>query len=129
MIQGDRRLMDRSPYSIAQFLKFAIEKENVIVLLNLRSLSFLFFIKHSIDICYEGEGSVVVQMWKGTRTPMTASSTTQAESQEVSSLSRLPPDLPNNANAKQIKRHHQEPIQSNSTSCPKHQTGKGHQQL
>ena len=49
--------MNRLQNSIVRFLKYEIELENVIILLNIGSLSFLrvSFIA-SIDFCYAGEG-------------------------------------------------------------------------
>ena len=57
--------MSMLPYSIAWFLWLATDKESVTVLLNLRSVSFiantsLFHSKHSIDLCYEGDGLVAM---------------------------------------------------------------------
>ena len=55
MIGGDRRLMDRSQYSIGRFLQFAISQENLMIVLNIKSLSSIadksfFFITRTVLI-------------------------------------------------------------------------------
>ena len=50
---------NRSQYSIVRFLQFAIEKKNLTILLNFRSLS----LSHIIDFCYEGEELLAANHW------------------------------------------------------------------